>query len=131
MFPVSLDELVNLTLDIGWQGVRHPHTSHVLRQTRSTIFDQRPVLVHEAKVFESDLRSTRARAGVLARFNPHPGETAGDAPGIATRAIHADTDHGIVIPSTAASHAVVHAEDPASARITDMRSVIDEDSHLI
>ncbi len=62
------------------------------------------------------------------RPDSYPREPTSDPLRAPIRAIHADTQHGIVVPGTVLSHAVIHAEDPALARITNMRSTIDEHS---
>ena len=126
---VSLYERINLALNLEWQRVRHPYPSHVPRQKRSTVAEQRSVGVHETEVVERDVqRAVLVRRLVPTRSDSYPREPASNALATRIRVIHADTHHGIVVPRTALSHAVVHSEDAALARITSMRSTIDEHS---
>ena len=126
---VSPYDGVHLALNLEWKGVRHPHSSHVSRQERGTILEQRSLCIHETEVIERDVRCAvsvwrRAPTG----SDAHPGEAAGEPLVARIRAIHSDAQHGIIVPRTALSHAVMQAEDPALARIASMRSTIDEHS---
>ena len=126
---VSPYEGVHLVLDLEWKGVRHPQSSHVSRQERGTILEERSLGIHETEVVERDVRcAVSVRRLAPPRSDTHPGEAAGDPFVARIRAIHADAQHSIVLPRTALSHAVIHAEDPALARIASMRSTIDKHS---
>ena len=68
------------------------------------------------------------RRPVLVRPDTHPCEPAGDPLRARMRAIHTDAQHGIVAPRAVLPHTAMHAEDSALARITNVRSTIDENS---
>ena len=127
--PVSPYECVNLVLNVGWQGVRHPYPNHARREKRSTFAEQRSLCVHKTNLVESDEWSAVMGGWLVPmRSDSHPSEPAGDRLPARIRAIHTDAQHGIVFPRAHLSHAIMHAEDPALAGITDMRSKIDKHS---